>query len=925
MRSGPPEVRRGGRGFLQRLRTRRIWAGTAAVVVFLSAIVVELGALPWIGTLGGWGLGMVIGTGVLFAFLAAFTDPIPRDRSASFERTLVPRQLPKDSEGLVGRRAELATLAAHFQRFPRPAMRAPMANLARWFRRLARGGRPNGPLVVAVYGPGGTGKTAIATRLAHQVADRFPDGQLYVNLRGAGGQHGRRPQTVINDFLQAFGARPPTDLGGLEALARLWRTHTFGRRLLIFLDNAKDEAQVRALLPNGSRCAVIVTSRQELALGAAETVHLSGLEPDDGLRLLAHLAGPERIDAEPEAARAILRVCGDLPLAISVCGGLLHRNQDWRASFLAMKLSEDLGPVLDGVRASVMVSYDARTEQEKRLLQFLSFLDVDSFPEWIGVPLLPCEPRESRQLLERLARQSLVETVAVDGTDTLRYRLHDLVRAVLLDLWQESTPRLARPSWWPRLPWQGDATVERRAALVRVIDLYARLARRAAAARWPQDWATGSPPGMGRTDEPAPPLGRDNAGARPALWLAAERRTLLFCLDQAEDLGEWGLCWQISRALASLCHSLRSYWTDWDAATEAGLRAAGQVGSPLARAIAQLDRAALLNGRGDYQESGRLGELARRTFLAERHPLWAARALRTIGMNKRLLGDLDDGRTELARAIEEFERAGDPWWRARTLRNLAEVYEFEQDYARAGELLEEALAVFRAGNNRYSEAQTLRALGEVHSAQGDHDRGAERIEAAMDLFLERDERWDLARCLRAKGEMNRPGAADDEWDSLDAAEKLLERLGDQWGVARTRWAKARALARRDRSAEAGREFRRCARTFAELGDNWWCARSRRAEAETYIEAGRYTDALLPARAALEVYQGLDNTAGTARAHYVLGMALLGAGELLQAPEQARAALDLYRRLGNEAGVRRARALLDEASGSDSGRDGRAGT
>lgn len=759
--------------------------------------------------------------------------------------------------------AQLPPVIAHFT-----GRDASLAELRRAVASEADAGSPASPLVVSVHGPAGVGKSALAARFAHEIAEGYPDGQLYFDLRGEG-ETRVRPEEVLIGFLLVLGVRLTTDPGGLPELQKLWWTHARGRRLLVLLDNARDADQVRALLPPVGGCAVLVTSRQPLYLRNTFDRRLPEFTERHGVELLARLAGEERIRSDPESAARIVELCGRLPLAISICGGRLAARESWTARELAGRLQDQRRRRLDelevardidkSVRASLALSYADCSQTQRRLLRTFGLLDVPDAQAWVAGALLGVSDLEGDDQLEALVDAQLAECSGTDATGRMRYRLHDLVRLYA----RERSER-------------EDTGAERRAAIERVLDGYRERAEPVAAARWPQDWQrrTGA-----RAGAPEP-------GYTATEWLSSERLALLALLGQAAGHEMWALVWRLGRAACSLFHSLRVFWPEWR--TVAGLThtAAERLGDGRSLGIALLERASVEGGQGNVERARGDAYAALDLFTGLRETWWRARALRAVGMSLRDEGNIDEGQRYLIEAIEAFEREGDGWWRARTQRNLAEVRLAQRRYAEARELLEEGLEVFQRNGNRYSEAQTLRALGEVLAAEarslrasGAHAEAETKyslaapvLERAAETFRLRDEQWEEARCLRAAGEVGDPRNGLRELTFVRHAERVLEGLGDTWGVARTRISEGRALGRLGRHAEAAEALGQAVEAFDELGDRWWQARARRTLAEVLLDAGRREQAREPAREALELYRRLGNTAGESRARRVLAHA-----------------------------------------------------
>ncbi|WP_326824307.1 tetratricopeptide repeat protein [Streptosporangium sp. NBC_01756] len=717
------------------------------------------------------------------------------------------------------------------------------------------------PLVVSVYGRGGVGKSMIIARFGHEIADRFPDGRLYADLRGTV-EAPVQPEEVLIGFLRALGVRLTTDPGGLTELRKLWLTWTKGRRILIGLDNAQNGDQVKDLIPAEPGCTVMITSRQPLYLLNAYDKRLSVFSEAQGVELLARLAGDDRVASDLESAQEIVRMCDHLPLAISICGGRLATREKWTLRELADRLRDErrrldqleLARRLDkSVRASLQLSYDDCTGLQRRLLRLLGLLTAPDVPGWVAGELLATSELEGADQLEALIDAQLAECSGVDFSGVMRYRLHDLVRIFAREL-----------------SVSGDDDGRRRAAIERVLSGYRRRAETAAMARWPQDW--------GRSGRNTDPVSTTQAQASAADWLNAERLSLVAAVNQARSLEMWELAWGLGRAFSSLCHSLRAYWSDWHAVAEIGCQAAAHLDDPRILGIALLDRAAVTGGQGSHQAARADAERALEIFTDLGEAWWAARAMRSIGMSLFSDGSLDRGQGYLIGAITAFKGEDDRWWSARTQRNLAELRLAQRRPEEAKELLEDALEVFKHDRNRYSEAQTLRAYGEVlganaralrnrgetRAAEHDFVRAGFSLERAAEAFRLRGELWEEARCLRAAGEVGNPADGLRELAYVRRATEMLTALGDSWGVARAELSAGRAHSRLGRPHEAQEWLQRAVHAFEDLGDRWWMARSLRYLGEAHLEAGDREAAVPPLRQAQDIYRGLGNQAGMGR-------------------------------------------------------------
>lgn len=835
-------------GNLPEQRRRRRWTARVSIGLAAAAATVLAASVEWEIPLEAK-IGVTMGAAVLVGLTTwATTDTRPKAQPPLGPGPVAPDQWPPVPEHFTGREESLAELREVLGRRKKVSDLSP-------------------PLVISLYGRGGVGKSALMTRFGQEIADLYPDGRLYADLRGVDAP--ADPEEVLIGFLRALGVRLTTDPGGLQELRKLWLTWTKGRRILIGLDNAHDADQIKPLIPAETGCAVLVTSRAPLFLGGTHDTQLGVFSEAQGIQLLARLAGDARIAADLDAAKEIVRLCDHLPLAINLCGGRLATREQWTLREMAGRLADkrrrldhlQVAHTVDkSVRASVQLSYDACTGMQRRLLRLLSSLTAPDVPQWVAGELLDVSVLDGADQLEALIDAQLAECSGTDQTGAMRYRLHDLVRVFAAEL--------------------GDVDGDRRRpAIERVLSGYRRRAEEAAQNRWPQDWSRG---GRRSTDD-----GELRAGD----WLNAERLSLLAMINLARQLRHWELTAGLARAFCSLCHSLRAYWSDWAAVAEIGREAAEQSGDGRTLAIALLDAAAVHGGLGVRGQAQAEAERALELFTELEEPWWAARAQRAIGMTLFSDGHLDRAQGYLVKAIDGFRAEEDLWWMARTQRNLAELCLVEQRPEKARALLEDALETFKRDGNRYSEAQTLRVYGEVLAAQarderdaGEHRRSADlfaragiSLDRATEMFRQRGELWEEARCLRAAGEVGDPENGQGELDYIRRAEDILAALGDAWGVARTAVSAGRTLAGLDRVEEAERELRRAVAEFEELGDRWWMALSLRYLGEAHLDANEPAAAVEPLEQARDIYRSLGDEAGLRRTLKLLDHARPDAG------------------------------------------------
>jgi DNA-binding SARP family transcriptional activator len=669
-------------------------------------------------------------------------------------------------------------------------------------RRLLEGERATAIVVSAIAGKAGVGKTALAVRVAHGLRPRFPDGQLYVNLRGAEAQ-ALDPAEVLAGFLRALGIEGAHIPEGLEERVRLYRSRLADRRVLVVLDNAATEAQVRPLLPASHSCAALVTSRSRLSgLEAAHPLTLDVLDPDHAVQLLAKLAGPERIAAEPEAAQQIVRLCGWLPLALRIAGARLAARPHWRLALLAERLADErrrLDELATGdlaVRASLALSYHGRSQQEQQLFRRLGTLDATSFPAWVAAALLDSEPAKAEGL-ERLVDAQLVEAAGQDQAGQLRYRLHDLLGVYARERLHAEEPSSAR-----------------QASLERVLQTYLMLAERADALLEPSGLHHyGTDPDQGSADHPAvATVERD-----PLDWMEAERASLVAAVRQAHDAGLWEHCWRLAVTLAGF-FQLRAHWDDWQQAHALALTATRQTGDRnaegrilaglhdlhgyrqhvdeaidcLQQSLAAFREAGNRRGEldsllalgGHHLRQGRFGEAATRfeqSLAGFRELGWSSREARVLFR----LGELHTQQGRPAAAIACLEQSltliraiGDRSWEAPILWRLAVAHGRQGRYGAAITCLQQSQVLARATGDRQGQAYVLQSLGEVHRKQGRLGRAAGCLRQSLTLARATGDNTVEAYALYTLGDVRRQqGRLEDAADCLERSLAVFRELG----------------------------------------------------------------------------------------------------------------------------------------------------
>ncbi|MEM8923080.1 MAG: NB-ARC domain-containing protein [Actinomycetota bacterium] len=337
--------------------------------------------------------------------------PVGPGPVASDDERPRPRLLPADIHDFTGRRVEVATL----------------------LDRVRSGVAERALNIVAVSGQGGVGKSALTVHVAHELAEEFPDGQLYVDLRSAESFRRLEPPRVLAMFLRHLGVAGPLMAATEDGRSAQYRDRISGRRMLVILDNADDERQVRPLLPGDGGCGVIVTSRRALAGLAGDHVPLDVLQRDDAVELLGVLAGRDRVTTEPEAAVDVVDRCGRLPLAVRIVGARLRAKSHWTLARMKDRLSDErsrLDELAVGdleVRASFDLSYVDCPPELQRAFYYLAASAVPELKVWHAAAILQVEERTAEDLMESLVERQLMQAVTA-GDGQIVYGFHDLLR-----------------------------------------------------------------------------------------------------------------------------------------------------------------------------------------------------------------------------------------------------------------------------------------------------------------------------------------------------------------------------------------------------------------------------------------------------------------------------------------------------------------
>jgi DNA-binding SARP family transcriptional activator/Tfp pilus assembly protein PilF len=659
--------------------------------------------------------------------LAAGTEP-----SGSGPATLspaapvVPRQLPTATRHFTGRAQALealGTLAAE----------------------AAEGSQAT--VISVIDGTAGIGKTTLALHFAHKVARQFPDGQLYVNLRGfdpAGPQMTSvEAISLLLDGLAVSAARIPA---GLDAQAALYRSLLVGKRMLVLLDNARDVDQVRPLLPASPGCLVIVTSRSQLtslvAAEGASPLTLDVLTDAEARELLSRCLGQERVADDPGAAGALIQLCARLPLALSIAAARTY-SQPWLSlAALTADLRDargrldalDAGHATANVRAVLSWSYDQLDPPAARLFRLLGLHAGPDISAPAAASMAGLPPDEGRRWLGELARAHLLAE-HVPG----RFSCHDLLRAYAAELTQSA-----------------DSEAERSAATRRMLDHYLHTAHSAALRLRPT-----SRPLMLAALKPGVQPERVSDAGQALAWFEAERLVLMAATGRALEAGfdthAWQLAWALSKFL-----DMRGRWHDWAATEQIALAATERLGDREAQAFAH-QRFGYASARiGRYEDAHAHLGLALSIHDERGDHAGQAYVHNSLAITLSHQGRDGEALGHARQALKSYTAAGDRPGQAQALNSVGWLSAVTGDHQQALSHCEQSLDLFRDLGFAEGEASALDSLGYAHQQVGQHAEATACYRRAIELHRQAGSRWAAADALGHLG------------DTCHAAGKLQE-------------------------------------------------------------------------------------------------------------------------------------------------------
>jgi tetratricopeptide (TPR) repeat protein len=651
---------------------------------------------------------------------------------------LPPRQLPADTPAFVGRAGILARLD-----------------------QLLVAASPTAVTIAVLDGAAGVGKTTSAVHWAHLVADRFPDGQLAVNLRGFHPTQAPMSQAeAMRGFLIALGVpgrRIPADL---PAQAALYRSLLSGRRVLVLLDNASSVEQVRILLPGSTGCLVLVTSRERLpglvAIEGARSLTLDLMSAEEARELLVQRLGADRVAAEPTAAAGIVEACGHLPLALVIVAARAATHPVLALADLASEL-RDAGAGLDAfqtgdaaadVRTAFSWSYQHLTPDTARLFRLLGVHPGPTFSAAAAASIAGSTVAAVRPLLAELVRAHLVDEPAHD-----RYALHDLVRAYAHEL-----------------SWTG-GDEERPPAERRMLDHYLHTGHHAAMMlephREPLELAG---PAAGTVS--TAPANDEQARA----WFTTEFATLAAMIDRCATTGRYDTTWQLAWTPLNFL-DWQGRWHDLAAIQGIALTAGQRLGDRGRQAESHryLGYAYVSLGRSDDVRFHLLSALD--VYQEMGNHSGQAKIQLSMAVHLQSQGRYEDALAYAGRALGSYQAAGDEVGRGRALNVVGWCHAHRGEYPQALALCTDSAALLRQLGDQYGVALAHDSLGYIHHRLGDHPQAVECYETALAIHGELDDQYHRAEVLGHLGDTHAATGAIETAEHLwREALAILDRL-----------------------------------------------------------------------------------------------------------------------------------------------------
>jgi DNA-binding SARP family transcriptional activator/tetratricopeptide (TPR) repeat protein len=754
-------------------------------------------------------------------------DPELESSAAQKAAAAPPAQLPADTTDFTGRTEHLTKL-----------------------RDLLAPGEDAAVTISAITGKPGVGKTTLAVHAAHLLRDNFPDGQLYVDLRGTE-TNPVAPSEVLARFLRALGLDGSAIPDDLEERAAIYRSRLANKRVLVLLDNASTAAQLRPMLPGMPGSAVLVTSRTRIVdLGSIRLIDLDILSPSQAVELLGRIIGEQRVAAEHEQATQIVKLCGYLPLAVIIAAARLAAHPHWRLSRLVRALSDEqrrLDELAVGdleVRASLTLSYTGLDAAAQRTFCLLGLLEQADVAGWVVAALLDSSVEEAEELIDRLLDAQLLEVAGEDATGQPRYRLHDLVRVFARErALAEQTPQ------------------QRAEAIERVLGCWLSLVEQASRRELSRAYwvASGSSPRWPLPEDVTAELLADSFA-----WFDAERVSLTTAVEQAAALGLHEVAWELASALR-LFQRVRGYTDDWQRTNAVALEAVRKAGNRRGEVVMTHGQGQLQAVQHNYDEALSCLEQATEGYVEVHEPTGAARLLGDIGRLYFQLGRFDAATACYERAMTTFNEMGDEFGEAQARCDIGRHYNKLGRSELAVQYVEPAVRTFQRRGNKYGEALARYVICESLVDQGRAAEARGNLESALLVCAEAGYRFGEARILFKLGSVHHAdGRLEEAVDCLERGVAISEELNNGRDSAYGQQQLGVVYSAQGRRPEAQAMCQRCLQTFRELQDRHGEALTLRVLGRLYQAEERFALAVACLKEALHKWQQTDLVVWQAR-------------------------------------------------------------
>ncbi|MGW0509775.1 ATP-binding protein [Streptomyces olivaceoviridis] len=583
--------------------------------------------------------------------------------------TVRPRLLPPDTPDFVGRQAEIELLGIS------PASTNPSTR----------------PTRAIITGKPGVGKTALAVHASYLASESYADGDLYIDLRGAD-ENPASPEEVMGRLMRALGI-PEEEIPG-ESLARLdaYRKATADRSLIIVLDNANDERQLRPLVPPGNSALVLVTSRSQLrGLEGFQRIDLETFPSVTSLDFLRRVTGEEMVDADPTSAKTVIEACGHLPLALRIAVNRLTSTRNMRMSHLAQELTNMrglLGALEIGdlaVRAAFNLSYRKLGKGARNAFKRLSCVPGEDFGTGLCSALMGCDERQAEKLLSKLAEANLIEPSATYG----RYRFHDLLRAYSHEKFNEDHTAKKAQALQRMLDWLKYSAIKAHFFLLGNLKVQFNLENSAdiSSAESAVAWARNELP---------------NAAA--AIKIALTHDTIERAAGYAASL-------------SNICEILGE-WQIWEDVLRWGIPAVRRLGDPLGEILMLTAQANLARYRREFARGVELASHVYFKSLESGTEVAIASSANLLACLYMDCGKLDESIPLLEKSLEIYQRLGIEHEIGQVLYNLGTIYRSSGNTKKAIEYFEKDLQVCLDSQDESGAAETLNTLALAHFEMG---------------------------------------------------------------------------------------------------------------------------------------------------------------------------------------------------------------